>query len=141
MSSADIEMLRRGYEAFTRGDWETAFRAADPDIEVKTADRVTSPGTYRGIEEARRFFEDLLEPFEDVQAEPQRFFEQDDQIAVLVRMRFRPTGSSAVVENRVGHLWTVRGGKVLRLEVFPEREKALEAVGFSEHDARVAATS
>jgi uncharacterized protein len=131
MSQADIETLRLGYEAFNRGDWEAAFRAAHPDVELKTADRVTSPGTYRGREEVKRFFDDLFEPFDEVTAEPQEFFDHGDQIVVFVRARLRPKGSSALVENRIGHLWTMRDGKVLRFEVFPEREKALEAVGLA----------
>ena len=129
MSRSDIETLRLGYEAFSRGDWETAFGAAHPDLEFKTADRVTNPGTYRGLEEIKRFFEDLFEPFEEVVAEPQEFFERGDLIVVFVLVRSRPRGSSAVVENRIGHLWTMRDGKVVRFEIFPERERALEAAG------------
>jgi ketosteroid isomerase-like protein len=129
MSQADIEMLRAGYEAFNRGDWDDVFREAHPNFELKTADRVTNPGTYRGVDEVRRFFEDLFEPFEEVFSEPQEFFERDNQIAVVVLVRLRPRGSSAVVENRIGHVWTIRDGKVARFEIFPEREKALEAIG------------
>ena len=132
MSQADIEMLRVGYEAFSRGDWDVAFAAAHPDIEFKTADRVTNPGTYRGAEEVKRFFEDLFEPFEEVVAEPEEFFERDSQIVVFVLVRSRPRGSSAVVENRIGHLWTMRSGKALRCETFPRREDALEAAGLRE---------
>jgi uncharacterized protein len=129
MSRADIETLRAGYEAFSRGDWDSAFRGAHPDLELKTADRVTNPGTYHGSDEVRAFFEDLFAPFEEVVAEPQEFFERDNQIAVFVLVRSRPRGSSAVVENRIGHVWTMRDGKVARFQIFPEREKALEAIG------------
>jgi len=129
MSHADLEMLRAGYEAFSRGDWDGAFRGVHPDLELKTADRVTNPGTYRGYDEVKRFFDDLFEPFEEVVAEPQEFFERGDQIAVFVLVRSRPRGSSAVVENRIGHVWTIRDGKVARFQIFPEREKALEAIG------------
>ena len=111
MSQADREMLRDGYEALSRGDWDTAFRPTSPEFELKAASRVTSPGTYRGREEARRFFADLLEPFEEVTVEPMDFFERGDQIVVFVRVRVRPAGSSATVEDLVGHLWTIRGGK------------------------------
>jgi ketosteroid isomerase-like protein len=135
MSRRDIESLRFGYEAFNRGDWSAAFRVAHPDLELKTADRITNPGTYRGPEEVKRFLEDQFEPFEEVVAEPEEFFDRGDRIAVFVRMRLRPTGSSAVVENRIGHLWTMRDGKVARFEIFPEREKALEAVGLSQQDS------
>lgn len=51
MSLADIEALRIGYEAFTRGDWDATTRFAHPDFDLQTADRVINPGTYRGIEE------------------------------------------------------------------------------------------
>jgi ketosteroid isomerase-like protein len=131
MSQADLETLRTGYEAFNRGDWNAAARFAHPEFELQTADRVPNPGTYRGAEEARRFFEDLFEPFEEMVVEPEEFFERGDQIVVFVLARFRPTGSSAMVENRIGHLWTMREGKASRLQVFPRREDALEAAGLS----------
>jgi uncharacterized protein len=79
-----------------------------------------------------RFFTDLFEPFEEVVAEPEKFFELGDQIVVFVRVRSRPRGSNAVVENRIGHVWTVRDGKVTRFQIFPERMNALEAVGLSD---------
>jgi hypothetical protein len=34
-----------------------------------------------------------------------------------------------VVENRIGHLWTMREGKAARVQVFPRREEALENLG------------
>jgi ketosteroid isomerase-like protein len=135
VSQTDIETLRAGYEAMSRGDREAVFAAAHPDIELKTADRVTTPGTYRGVEAIGKFFDDLFEPFEEVVAEPEKFVEHGDRIAVLVRVRLRPSGSSAFVENRIGHLWTMRDGKAIRFEIFPEREKALEAIGLSEQEA------
>jgi ketosteroid isomerase-like protein len=135
MSWADIETLRAGYEAFRRGDWDAVLRKAHPDLELRTADRVTNPGTYKGIPEVRRFFEDLFEPFDEVVAEPEEFFERGDQIVVFALVRSRPRGSTAVVENRIGHVWTMRDGKAARLQIFPERDKALEAAGLSPHEA------
>jgi ketosteroid isomerase-like protein len=127
-----MEVLRIGYEAFSRGDWDAAIGFAHPEFELQTADRVVNPGTYRGPEEVRRFFEDQFAPFEEVVVEPQEFFERGDQIVVFVLTRLRPTGSSAVVENRIGHLWTMREGKATRLQVFPRREDALEVAGIQE---------
>ena len=132
MSQENVEKLRVGYEAFNRGDWDAATRLAHPDFELQTADRAVNRGTYQGAEAARRFFEDLFEPFEEIVIEPEEFHERGDQIAVFLRVRLRPTGSSAFVENRIGHLWTMREGKVARLAVFPRREEALEAVGLQE---------
>ena len=135
MSQADIETLRGVYEAISRGDWDTAFRDTHPDFEYRIADRDPRTGTYRGREEVRRALEDELEAFEEVVPEPEQFFQRGDQIVVFVRVRSRPRGSSATVEIRVAHLWTMRDGKAARFELFPVREEALEAVGMSEQDA------
>jgi len=128
MSQADIETLRAEYEAIGRKDF---FRSVHPDFELKT------PGpdvwtTAHGPDEARQTFEDFFGPYEEVEIEPQEFFERGDRIVVFFLMRSRPRGSSAVVEIRAAHLWTMRDGRAARLEIFPRREKALEAVGMSE---------
>ena len=139
MSQADIETLRAGYEAFNRGDWDSFIGLAHPDVEFQPADRAANAGVVRGSEAIRQFFEELFTPFEEVVVEPQKFFEEGDRIAVILEARFRPHGSSATVENRIGHLWTTRDGMFVRLEVVPEREKALEAIGMSAQEARVEA--
>jgi ketosteroid isomerase-like protein len=129
MSHEDRETLRLVYEAYNRGDSAGALCGMHPDIEWKT---IRSGGPYRGHEEVRRFLEDMREPFEEVVAKPEQWFEHGDRIVVFVRIRARPRGSDAVAENRVGYLWTMRGGKALRCETFPKREDALEAAGLSE---------
>jgi ketosteroid isomerase-like protein len=129
VGKAEIQVLREGYAAASRGDWADAFREVDADFELKTADRVPVPGTIRGPDAIRAFLQDLLGPFDQVEAEPQEFFERGDQIVVFLLVRLRPRGSSAMVENRIAHVWTLRDGRFVHFEIFPEREKALEAVG------------
>lgn len=80
----------------------------------------------------RQFFEDLLEAFEEVVVQPEKFFDSGERIVAFVTLRSRPSSSSAVMEIRIGHIWTMRDGKAVQLEIFPEREKALEAVGLSD---------
>jgi ketosteroid isomerase-like protein len=135
MSQADVETLRSIYEAAGRGDWDAVAHHARPDFEWITPDRDPIAGTYRGPEAVRQFIEDRWEAFEEVAVEPEAFFERGDRIVVFVRSRLRPRGSTAVVQNRIGQLWTMRNGKAARCETFPQREKALEAVGLSEQDA------
>ena len=74
----------------------------------------------------------VFAPYEEVLVEPQEFFDRGDRIAVYFLQRCRPRGSSAAVEIRAGHVWTMRDGKAARLEIFPEREKALESIGLLE---------
>ena len=127
MSQADIETLRAEYEAISRRDRDAVFRNAHPDFELKPPDRSAVPETCRGRQEARQAFEDFFAPFEEVVVEPQEFFERGDRIVVFFLQRCRPKGSSAAMEIRAGHLWTMRDGKPARCEIFPDREQALEA--------------
>jgi ketosteroid isomerase-like protein len=55
-----------------------------------------------------------------------------DQVVVFVRIRARPKDSSAEIELRTGHLWTIRDGKVVSMRFFPKPKEALEAAGLSE---------
>ena len=123
-----MERLRAGYEALNRRDWSGAFRDVNPDFELTTHEA----GEYRGRAAARRFMEDLVGSFEETVWEPEEFINRGDQIVVIVHFRVRPRGTDAVIENRIGHLWTVRGGKLIRVQTFPRPEDALEAAGLSE---------
>ena len=127
MSQADIETLRAEYEAMCRQDWPAVFREAHADFEFKPPDRGLGAGTAQGRENAREAVQSFFSPFEEVVIEPQEFHERGDRIAVYFLLRTRPKGSSAMVEIRAGHLWTMRDGRPARLEVYPEREKALAA--------------
>ena len=117
----------------SRKDWDALLRGADPDFELKTPERhLGLSGVFRGPERARRVFEEFFGPFEAVTVEPEAFFEGNGQIVVFFLQRSRPKGSSASVEARAAHLWTISDGKATRLEIFPQRAKALKAAGLSE---------
>jgi hypothetical protein len=45
---------------------------------------------------------------------------------------WRGKESGAAVDTTGAHLWTMRAGKPVRLEVFSSRTKALEAAGLEE---------
>ena len=138
MSQFQRETLRARYKATSKRHLGAVFDDVHPDFELKTADRVPGAGTYHGAEAATQFFADLVEPFEEVTYEPQQFFERGDQIVGLPERPLPAPGRSAVVENQVGALWTIRDGKPARCEMFPQREQALEAAGMSDADVRTA---
>jgi ketosteroid isomerase-like protein len=132
MSQENVKALRARYEAVSKANLGAAFDDVRPEFELETGDRVPGAGTYRGGEAANRFFEDLVEPFEEVIYEPQQFFERGEQIVVYLLVRLQPSGSGAVLEYQIGALWTFREGKPVRCQIFPRREDALEAVELSD---------
>jgi uncharacterized protein len=129
VASENVELVKRGYEAFNRGDLDAAFALLDPEIEWITDDRVPFAGTYRGHAELRGLIRDQQEVFGEITWEPLELFDAGDQIVVFVRQRARGHASGAEIEITVGHLWTIRDARAVRWQGFPEREKALEAAG------------
>ena len=122
MSQADIEAIRARYEAVSAETGRPSYRDVAPGFTLKTPDRVPNAGTYLGAEEATRFMEDFWEPFEEVIVEPQEFLENGDQIVVdPAGAQHGTRESSAFLEIRVAALWTMRDGKPIRCEMFPQR--------------------
>ena len=91
-------------------------------------------GTHHGLQAMRQFIESYVESFEDFRWEPEEFFETGDQVVAFVRVSGRGRGSGIELAVRPVHLLTIRGGRLQRVEAFPEGDKqaVLEAVGLSE---------
>jgi ketosteroid isomerase-like protein len=132
MSQAEIETLRAVYEAVSRGDWDEAFRDADPEFELRPPDQNPIAGSLRGREAIRGFFDELWAAFDEVTVQPREFLQLDDRILVSLLMQLRPSDSGAKVEMHLTHLWTMRDGRPARCSVFLRREEALEAAGVQE---------
>jgi ketosteroid isomerase-like protein len=136
MSQEDYTALRAEYAALSNKDWNAVLSVAHRDFELKTPGGGLDPEIIRGVEGARRAFDDFFAPFDAISVVPEAFFEGTGQIVVFFVQRARPLGSRAFVERRAAHLWTMRDGKATKLEIFPRREDALEAAGLSEQDAQ-----
>ena len=135
MSRKNVDLVRQAYLAWNRGDLETAFEFLDPEVEVSVPPELPEAGTYRGRAEIRRFVErEVLQALEEARAEPEQFFDAGDQVAVFVRYFGRGKASGIEVRGAVvdAHVWTLRDGKVQKLQMYQGTEKALEAVGLSE---------
>ncbi|HEY6654676.1 MAG TPA: nuclear transport factor 2 family protein [Solirubrobacterales bacterium] len=128
MSEENVETVRRVYDCLARRDWDAMWRDFNPDFVMETQ----SQGSYRGRDECEAFLEDQISAFESSTAEPAEVFEGGEHVAVFVKLRARPKESSAEIEALIGHLFTLRDGLIVRLQTFPQREKALEAAGLSE---------
>jgi ketosteroid isomerase-like protein len=131
MSQENVEVVRQCYAAVNRRDFDTLLRMCDPAVEFEPPERAPYAGTYRGVDAVRELVESLSEVW-DLRWEPERFFETGDRLVVFVDMAVRGRASDAQAATRVGHLWEMRNGKVVRFKVFPEREQALETLGLSE---------
>jgi uncharacterized protein len=132
VSQENVELARRGYDAFNRGDMEVAFELFDPEIEWSEGTDVPEPQVYHGHDGVRRQQERFREAWESFSIEPEEFIEMGEQLVVIAKLVGLGKGSGVEVEARGAHVWTVRDGKAVRLEMYVDPAKALEAVGFAQ---------
>lgn len=134
MSQENVETLRHGYEALSRGDLDAFLQMCDPDIECQLPEGGINTGTLRGPQAVRGFLQSYIDAFEAFRMEAERFSEVDDRVVVLLRVLGRGRGSGVEVDTRPVHVWTMRNGKAVRVESLPEDEHgaALKAAGLSE---------
>jgi ketosteroid isomerase-like protein len=132
MSQENLDLARKGYEAFARGDLDAAIELMHPEIEAHDPPEVPDATIYRGREAVRRDWEQTSELMEDFSIDVERTFDRGDEVVAFVRFRGRGRGSDAEVEAPMAHVWTFRDGKAVRLRQFIDRAEALGAVGLSE---------
>jgi ketosteroid isomerase-like protein len=104
---------------------------AHPDVEWIPDQRV-GEGPIRGHENITRFFLDQAEMFEQLHFEVERCWEKGDRVLVFLRVTGRGQASGAEFDIRIGHVWTLRDGLVVRGEGYGDRHEALKAARIEE---------
>jgi hypothetical protein len=129
LPEVDLAKVVRDDEAFA-ASVAAAGEFLDPGLE-SAAFWLGGGRSYRGLDGFRRMWLDWLEPWATYHAQVESVIEEDDRVVVLIRDRGRYPGSDAEVELLAGSVWTVRAGKVTRVELYANREELFEASGFS----------
>ena len=77
----------------------------------------------------RRAWLASLSAWDDLRAEPDEFIVSGPHVVVLTRVHARGKGSGAEVSADTATVFTLDGGKVVRLVLYWDTTKALAAVG------------
>ena len=127
----NVAIVEDAYRAWGERGIEGLLSVMHPEIEWYTPPQAPEPGPHRGREAILRVVGLYMESFDLFQPVPERILPAaaPDQVVVLATLTTRGRGSGAEVSMPVGHLLTIREGKVARFEVFTERSEALGAGG------------
>jgi ketosteroid isomerase-like protein len=133
MSREKVEVMRRIYDDWGRGNFRAGVELFDPHVLLVLRPEFTDPGVYLGPEEIATYMRrDLLADWTDLTIEAEDFFDAGDSVVVQVHQRGVGPSSGAVGELRYFQVWTFRGDAIIRIESIREREQALHAVGLRE---------
>ena len=141
MSAENVEIVRRLYEQIAAGNSEGAFEVYDPEIEW---DSTRAPWLlelgfdplYRGHEGVRTALRAFFAAWESIEYRPEKLVDAGDDVVAFVHISARGRASGIEVAYEHPQVWTLRGGKVIRMRVFSDREEALRAAGLNPADDR-----
>jgi ketosteroid isomerase-like protein len=128
MSHVNVEAIRGVYERWAEGDFAASMALFDPHVLLVMGAAFPDSGTYVGHEGVKRYTRGFLEPWSRITIEADGIKPVGDSVLVAVCQRGVGGGSGAETEFRYFHVWSFRGGKVIRFETFRERTEALEAI-------------
>jgi ketosteroid isomerase-like protein len=126
MSEENVAVVRRVYEGWSRGDFSQT-ELFDPDIEFEMIDW-PHPAKSRGIEAMSETWLATLGAWEDFRAKPDEVIDHGDNVLVLNSISGTGRGSGADVSALTATVWTVVGGRVVRLALYWDTARAREAV-------------
>jgi ketosteroid isomerase-like protein len=137
MSRENVATLRRVYEAFGRGDFRSTLDIYDPLVLFVQRDDSNLfgrdvAGVYWGVDGLGEYMRKVFEPWSSVTIEAEEVTASGDSVVAAVLMRLVGRGGGVPVEARYFHVWTFRGGSVIRLDAVATREEALQAAGLAE---------
>ena len=133
MSQPLVEILRAGFDAFNRGDYESWLEAFSEDVEVHDLAEAPDTGVFRGHAGVRAWLAKLQEAWGDeFRFEPRSFTEGDEVAVADVQATATGIGGGVPIEMSIHLAFRFRDGEVVWTQGFLNRGAALEAVGLRE---------
>jgi ketosteroid isomerase-like protein len=130
MASENLYLARSIFAAWERGDFSSA-EWAHPGIEVVAVDG-PDPGSWTGLPAVVNAFRNHLSAFGEYRVEVDEYRELDGgRVLVLVHASGRGKTSGLQAGNNGANLFHVARGKVTRLVLYWDRERAFAELGLA----------
>jgi hypothetical protein len=129
VTPGNVELIRPIYEEWGRGNWRPRFDVYHPNMEWGWSDEFPGlAGVFEDHEDPNPRLLAWLSGWEHWRAEADEFLEFGDHVVVLATYHGRGRGSGVEISQEGAHVFELRDGKVVRLEIFATRAKALQSV-------------
>jgi ketosteroid isomerase-like protein len=134
MSEENVEIVRRAFEHY-RATGELLAENYDVDFvwDMSTFRGWPDRQAYPGVEGASQFIADWNGAWEDLSIEVGAYIDAgDDLVVTIVHQHGRSRTSGVLVDMHFGQVFTIRGGKHHRMQMYASPSEALEAAGLAE---------
>jgi ketosteroid isomerase-like protein len=129
MSQANVDVVRRAFDAFNARDVDDLVGLSDPDGEWLPFRAQVEGIAYRQHEGIRQYLRDMAEDWQSFRIEPLEFHDHGERVAVIGRVRAVGRDSTLEIDTVAGFVCELRCGRVRRVTSHSNPEAALEAAG------------
>jgi uncharacterized protein len=129
MPSENIDIVKRGYDAWNRGDLAGVLELVDPSFEWHEATEVPGGVHVYTRDQFESYLVSLWRLWESFRLEPQELHEAGDLVLADVLERARGRASGVEVTQRFVHVWTMRDRRACRMRAFLDKREAMRAAG------------
>jgi uncharacterized protein len=132
MAPGNADLIRPIYEAWSRGNWRPRFEVYDEHMEWGWSDEFPDlDGVFEDRRDPNPRLQSWLGEWDRWRVEAEEYVELGDHVVVLASYHGRGKASGVEVHQQGAHVFELRDGKVVRLEIFADRDKAIESVGMA----------
>ena len=129
MPPSNVDLVRPIYEEWGRGNWRPRFDVYHTNMKWGWSDEFPElAGVYEDREDPNPRLLAWLSEWEHWRAEAEEYLEFGNHVVVLARYHGRGKRSGVEIGQEGAHVFELRDGKVVRLEIFATRAKALASV-------------
>ena len=132
MASESVQVVHLLLEAYERDDVVAQLALMDPEVEIVEWPESPEARTYHGHAGAIQAGETWSEAWEWIRNEVDDLVDAGDTVLACGRIRGKGRGSAVEVAIDAFNVYTLRYGKVTRIELFTSREPALRAAGLTQ---------
>jgi ketosteroid isomerase-like protein len=132
MSAENVEVVRRALAAMDRR-LERVVEFWAPDIDWRAIEGAPDDiGVFQGHEAMRRYYGQWYETFENIDSQTEELIDGGEHVVAILRVVGQMKGSDAKIDMRLGIVYTVKDGLIVRGREYASREEALAAAGLAE---------
>lgn len=132
MSAERVELVKRGYDAWNRGDRSWVLEHMSEEVEWSTPPDDPDPATYRGHDGVEEYWAQWRAAVGQLRFEPERMLDADDHVVVIARRSGRGEHSGLAVSDQVVQVFSFEGDKCVRVSEYYDRDRALREIGAEE---------
>ena len=132
MSEENVEIVRRGYAAFSEKGVEGAIPFFTEDAVIYSIPEWPDDPEYHGHDGLRKLTRQWTENFDSFGFDISELRDGGDTVIALYELVGETKGSAMPMRMQIGAVSELRDGRIARQRLFSSWEGALEAAGLSE---------